>query len=73
MKPKPKDAGKFVTVYEEGKGKMDAVLLEVADDVAEVWFPHLDNGLGGTGVREIVETKSVVAIGPPVAVSVPLF
>ena len=73
MKIKPTDAGSFVTVYNEGQGKTDAILLEVSDDVAEVWYPHLLNDAGGAGARDLVETKSIVALGPPVAVHVPLF
>ena len=72
MKAKASDTGKFVTVYTEGEGKMDAILLEVVDDVAEVWYPHLANE-AGVGVRNLVEVTSIVAIGPAVAVNVPLF
>jgi len=68
-----KDTGRFVTVYVEGEGKYDAVLLEVADDLAEVWYPHLTNEQGGRGERDIVERKNIVASGPMVAVHVPLF
>ena len=70
---KQDDAGKFCTVYNEGEGKTDAILLEVAEDMAEVWYPHLQAQTGGMGVRDIVDCKSIVAIGPPVAVHVPLF
>lgn len=73
MKIRPKDAGCFVTVYNEGEGKTDAVLLEVQDDLSEVWYPHLNGESGGLGLRDIVESKSIVAVGPPVAVNVPLF
>ncbi len=73
MKIKAIDTGKFVTVYNEGEGKTDAVLLEVVDDVCEVWYPHLQNESGGVGNRSLVETAAIVAIGPPVAVHVPLF
>jgi hypothetical protein len=73
MKLKEKDAGKFVTIYTDGEGKMDAILLEVTDDIAEVWYPHLQNKAGGVGTRELVLTSSVVALGPPVALHVPLF
>lgn len=72
-KVKAKDTGCFVTVYTPGEGKSDAVLLEVVDDIAEVWYPHLQNEAGGAGDRAMVETKDIVAIGPPVAVNVPLF
>jgi hypothetical protein len=68
-----KDAGKFVTVYNDGEGKTDAVLLEVLDNIAEVWYPHLQNDGGGTGNRDVVEVRSIIAVGPPVAVHVPLF
>jgi hypothetical protein len=73
MKVKATDTGKFVTVYNEGEGKTDAVLLEVIDDAAEVWYPHLQNKSGGVGCRDIIETSSIVIIGPAVAVHVPLF
>ncbi len=73
MKVKTTDTGKFVTVYNEGEGKMDAVLLEVIDDVCEVWYPHLQNDDGGVGSRCLAETADIVTIGPPVAVHVPLF
>ena len=73
MRIKSKDAGCFVTVYNEGEGKTDAVLLEVADTMAEVWYPHLENVQGGLGLRDLVETSSIVALGPAVAVNVPLF
>ena len=73
MKVKAADAGKFVTVYNEGEGKMDAVLLEVIDDVCEVWYPHLQNDMGGVGSRCLAETANITAVGPPVAVHVPLF
>lgn len=72
-KVKPQDTGRFVTVYTPDEGKSDAVLLEVVDDIAEVWHPHLQNGAGGAGERSMVETKNIVAIGPLVAVNVPLF
>lgn len=73
MKVRATDTGKYVTVYNEGEGKMDAVLLEVVDDAAEVWYPHLQNDSGGVGNRDTIETSSIVAIGPAVAVHVPLF
>lgn len=73
MKIKPRDAGKFVTIYNPGEGKTDAILLEVTGDIAEVWYPHLQNEAGGSGIRDLVETSSIVALGPPVAVNVPLF
>ncbi len=73
MKVKATDTGKFVTVYTEGEGKSDAVLLEVVDDIAEVWYPHLQNSAGGVGERVMIESRSVVALGPLVAVNVPLF
>lgn len=73
MKVKQKDTGNFVTVYNEGQGKTDAVLLDVQDDVCEVWYPHLQNDSGGCGLRDIVGTDQIVAMGPPVAVHVPLF
>jgi predicted thioesterase len=73
MKVKAIDTGKFVTVYTEGEGKMDAVLLEVVEDVCEVWYPHLQNDNGGVGSRNLVEASTIVSIGPPVAVHVPLF
>lgn len=72
MKVKATDTGKFVTVYTEGEGKMDAVLLEVVEDVCEVWFPHIVNEFGAC-VRNLVEASSIIAIGPAVAVNVPLF
>lgn len=70
---KAEHAGCFVTVYNDGEGKTDAVLLEVQDDIAEVWYPHLLGKGGGFGFRDLVETASIVALGPPVAVNVPLF
>lgn len=73
MKVKQTDTGNFVTVYNEGQGKTDAVLLDVQDDVCEVWYPHLQNESGGTGLRDLVESSQIVAIGPAVAVHVPLF
>jgi hypothetical protein len=60
-------------VYNEGEGKMDAILLEVIDDVCEVWYPHLQSDLGGVGSRCLADTANIVAVGPPVAVHVPLF
>jgi hypothetical protein len=72
-KIKPSDAGKFVTVYFDGEGKMDAVLLEVQDDVAEIWLPHLASDRGGVGCRTLVETADITAVGPLVAVHVPRF
>jgi len=72
-KVKPQDTGCFVTVYTPGEGKSDAVLLEVVDDIAEVWYPHLQNESGGAGARVMVETGNIIALGPPVAVNVPLF
>jgi hypothetical protein len=68
-----KDTGRFVTVYELGQGKTDAVLLEVADDLAEVWYPHLQNESGGKGLRDVIEKKQIVALGPEVGVHIPLF
>jgi len=73
MKIKPTDAGRFVTAYFEGEGKMDAVLLEVQDDVAEIWLPHLVSEDGGAGSRTLVDTADITALGPLVAVHVPKF
>jgi len=72
-KIKSQDTGCFVTVYTPGEGKSDAVLLEVVDDIAEVWYPHLQNDAGGAGERVMVEVSNIVALGPPVAINVPLF
>jgi len=72
-KVKPTDTGHFVTVYNEGEGKTDAILLEVQDDIAEVWYPFLQNESGGNGNRDLIDSKSIVAIGPAVAVHIPLF
>lgn len=73
MRVKSSNAGAFVTVYNDGEGKTDAVLLEVVDDIAEVWYPHLENANGGMGFRDTIEVKSIKALGPPVALHVPLF
>jgi hypothetical protein len=72
-KVKATDTGKFVTVYVPGEGKSDAVLLEVVDEIAEVWYPHIQNESGGVGERVMVEVANIVALGPSVAVNVPLF
>lgn len=73
MKVKQTDTCNFVTVYTEGEGKADAILLDVQDDVCEILYPHMQNASGGNGLRDIVASEQIVAMGPPVAVHVPLF
>ena len=52
--------------YREDYGCMDAVLVDVADDLAEVYFV-------GLKVKELIETSTIVAIGPALTASVPRF
>ncbi len=73
MKVKQQDTGNFVTVYNEGQGKTDGILLDVIEDMAEVWYPHLQNETGGNGLRDIIGVEQIVTMGPSVAVHVPLF
>lgn len=72
-KVKPSDTGRFVSVYNEGQGKTDGILLEVVEDVCEVLYPHLQNEAGGYGLRDVSEVKNIVALGPVVVINVPLF
>lgn len=67
LRIKPEDIGCFVRCYYKADyGCMDAVLVDLADDVAEVYFI-------GLRVKEIVETSDIIAVGPALTASVPRF
>ena len=61
------DVGRFVRCYyRDDYGCMDAVLVEEAGDLVEVYFI-------GLAIKETIETRNIVAIGPPLTAIVPRF
>jgi len=68
------DIGRFVTIYFDDEGKKDGVLLSYCGgDDYRVWFPHTQNEEGGVGSDAIVDSDQIVALGPFIAVQIPLF
>jgi hypothetical protein len=66
-KVKAEHVGNYVRCYySQDYGCMDAVLVEHAGDLCEVFFI-------GLRVKEIVETSNIVAVGPPLTAIVPRF